>query len=133
MEEERESSHKVLPFGLRSAPLLFTALAEATIWMIPQKGVHYMDDFILAGEPHSTQCALSMVSALQAFHELGIPTEPDKSEGPATTLAVLGKLCRLQKTTASWRGYTKGELLSPSALLQHAATVTRPGQSLFAR
>ena len=31
-----------------------------------------------------------MASALQAFHELGIPIEPDKSEGPTTTLTVLG-------------------------------------------
>ena len=72
-----------------------------------------MDDFILAGEPHSTQCATSMASALQAF---GIHIEPEKSEGPATTLTVLGievhtvaiqlclpadKLCQLQETTAS--------------------------------
>ena len=31
-----------------------------------------------------------MASALQAFHELGIPIEPDKSEGQTTTLTVLG-------------------------------------------
>ena len=29
---------KVLPFGLRSAPLLFTALADAAEWVIRQKG-----------------------------------------------------------------------------------------------
>ena len=146
---------KVLPFGLRSAPLLFTALADAAEWVIRQKGVkhiwHYVDDFILAGEPHSTQCASSMASALQAFHELGIPIEPEKSEGPATTLTVLGievdtvamqlrlpadKLCRLQETTASWRGRkccTKRELLSLIGLQQHAATVTRPGRSFVRR
>ena len=59
-----------------------------------KKGVkhiwHYVDDFILTGEPHSTQCASSMASALQAFHELGIPIEPDKPEGPTTSLTVLG-------------------------------------------
>ena len=90
---ERESLHKVLPFGLRSAPLLFTTLADAAEWVIRQKGGqhiwHYVDEFILAGEPHSTQCASSMASALQAFHELGIPIEPDKFEGPTTTLTVL--------------------------------------------
>ena len=57
---------KILPFGLRSAPLLFTALADAAEWIIHQKGVkhiwHYVDDFILAGEPHSTQCLSSMAS-----------------------------------------------------------------------
>lgn len=72
---------KVLPFGLRSAPLLFTVLADAAEWVVHQKGVkhvwHYVDDFIFAGEPNSTQFASAMASALQAFHELGIPIEPD--------------------------------------------------------
>jgi len=85
---------KVLPFGLRSAPLLFTALADAVEWVIRQKGVmyiwHYMDDFILAGGPDSDQCAAFIALALQVFRVLGIPIELSKSEGPATTLSVLG-------------------------------------------
>lgn len=107
---------KVLPFGLRSAPLLFTTLVDAAEWVIHQKGVthvwHYVDDFIFVGEPHSDQCTTSMAAALQTFIELGIPIEPEKSEGPATSLSTLGievdtiamhlrlpadKLCRLQK------------------------------------
>ena len=57
---------KVLPFGLHSAPLLFTALADAAEWAIRQKGVqhiwHYVDDFILAGEPHS--CTVHIINGL---------------------------------------------------------------------
>ena len=57
---------KVLPFGLHSAPLLFTALADAAEWAICQKGVqhilHYVDDFILAGEPHS--CTVRIINGL---------------------------------------------------------------------
>ena len=50
-----------LPFGLRIAPLIFTALADALQWAIQQRGVlyiaHYLDDFITIGPPNSDQCA----------------------------------------------------------------------------
>ena len=42
-----------LPFGLRSAPLLFTAVGDALQWIMLQQGVswlgHYMDDFVTMG------------------------------------------------------------------------------------
>lgn len=41
----------MLPFGLRSAPKIFTTLADALQWYSHQRGVphimHYLDDFIL--------------------------------------------------------------------------------------
>ena len=47
----------VLPFGLRSAPKLFSAVAEALQWILHKKGIekglYYLDDFILvAGSRH---------------------------------------------------------------------------------
>lgn len=45
---------KVLPFGLCSAPIIFTALADALQWLIKQEGVdfleHYLDDYVTMGE-----------------------------------------------------------------------------------
>ena len=45
---------KVLPFGLRSAPEIFSALADAIQWILCSKGVkrslHYLDDFILVAK-----------------------------------------------------------------------------------
>jgi hypothetical protein len=42
-----------LPFGLRSAPIIFTALADVLQWVIEQRGTshvaHYLDDFITVG------------------------------------------------------------------------------------
>ena len=42
-----------LPFGLRSPPKIFTAVADAVTWIIRQQGVkfiiHYLDDFLLIG------------------------------------------------------------------------------------
>ena len=44
---------KVLPFGLCSAPKVFTALADALEWVIREQGIkwciHYIDDFLTAG------------------------------------------------------------------------------------
>ena len=49
-----------LPFGLRSAPLIFSAIADALEWITRQRGVehvyHYIDNFILVGPPDSPRC-----------------------------------------------------------------------------
>ena len=51
-----------LPFGLRSAPLIFTAIADAAQWIMQQKGAshvfHYIDDYTrkmvpITGRAHS--------------------------------------------------------------------------------
>ena len=44
---------QVLPFGLRSAPMIFSAVADTLLWIMLQKGVswgiHYIDDFLTIG------------------------------------------------------------------------------------
>ena len=46
-----------LPFGLRSAPKIFTAVADALQWAMLANGVsiveHYLDDFVTLGSPGS--------------------------------------------------------------------------------
>ena len=50
-----------LHFGLRSALIIFTAVADALEWCIRTQGVtyirHYLDNFITAGSPGSMECA----------------------------------------------------------------------------
>ena len=81
---------KVLLFGLRSAPILFTALADAVEWSVRHHGVqhifHYVDDFILVGQPHSDECAHALTTTLDTFSSLGVPVEPEKCEGPCSHL-----------------------------------------------
>ena len=52
-----------LPFGLRSAPIIFTALADALQWVIEQRGTshvaHYLDDFVTVGTPNTDQCYIN--------------------------------------------------------------------------
>ena len=64
----------VLPFGLRSAPKIFTALADALEWMIRRQGVptvlHYLDDFLIVGQPNADQCAVDLQRLLEVFASL---------------------------------------------------------------
>jgi len=50
----------VLPFGLWSAPLIFSAVAGALLWIMQRRGAtmsfHYLDDFITIGSSNSTEC-----------------------------------------------------------------------------
>lgn len=75
----------VLPFGLWSAPLIFTATANAF-----QSAVfHYIDDFITVGEPDSEEGAENIASIVRTLKELGlcaayVPIEDKKTEGPTT-------------------------------------------------
>ena len=45
----------MLPFGLRSAPKVFNAVADALNWHLKQLGIvdvlHYLDDFIIVAPP----------------------------------------------------------------------------------
>ncbi len=48
---------KVLPFGLRSAPLLFSAVADALQWAMEKNGArsvfHYLDDYITLSQAYA--------------------------------------------------------------------------------
>ena len=59
-----------LPFGLRSAPLIFSVLADALQWIMQKRGVshvfHYVDDLSHWG-PHSQLSAmLTLTSCMYA-------------------------------------------------------------------
>ena len=113
-----------LPFGLRSAPKVFTAVADAAEW-IAQQGVdqiiHYLDDFLVIGPPKSYRCKQHIDKVLELFQDLGLPVAPSKLEDPATCLCFLGieidtesleirlpadKLYKLQSLLRAWRTYS---------------------------
>ena len=85
---------QVLPFGLRSAPLVFSAVADALLWIMQQKGVswaiHYIDNFLTIGPPDSSECLRNMLTMQETCARAGLPVEPTKSVGPATSLVFLG-------------------------------------------
>lgn len=144
-----------LPFGLRSAPKIFTALADALEWMVQQHGAqyiwHYLDDFLTGGAAGSQECRLNLQLVIDICSYLGIPLAEEKVEGPAACLVFLGividtvkgelrlpaqKLERLRSQLEEWLGRrrcTKRELLSIAGQLQHAAKVVRPGRVFLRR
>ena len=118
-----------------------------TIWMI----------FSSWGSP---ACAAALHTTRQLCEDLGIPIAEEKTEGPTTTLTFLGitidshaqqlrlpqeKLQELLQRINHWMGNrrsqgtgrrprrsgTKRDLLSLIGLLNHAATVVRPGRTFL--
>jgi len=144
-----------LPFGLRSAPKLFTALADALEWILMANGIrfvwHYLDDYITVGSPASGECAFNLNLIVHICQLLGIPLAVAKQVGPTTCIIYLGievdsiamvlrlphdKLIRIQELVASWqkkKKSTKRELSSLAGQLQHAATVLRAGRTFLRR
>ena len=143
-----------LPFGLRSAPKIFTALADALQWIMEQEGVtmviHYLDDFLFLGPPLSQTCAKNLNLALTICSRLGVPVATHKTEGPSTCLIFLGiiidtqnailrlpadKLRALKSACKMWLGRhsssTKCELQSLLGSLNHAASVIGPGRTFL--
>ena len=142
---------KALPFGLRSAPKIFTAVADSLAWVLHCSGVsnsvHYLDDFLFWGPPGSASCGEALTIATSLCARLGLPVSPSKTVGPTTCLTFLGiemdsgtqqlrlpaaKLMRLRATLDQWkkkRSASKHELQVLLGLLGHAATVVRPGRT----
>ena len=85
---------KVLPFGFRSAPKLYKAVVDALLWILERSdgvnGLHYLDDFLLFGEPNSSQCERALQAALARCRNLGVPVAPGKTKSPSTTLTFFG-------------------------------------------
>ena len=144
-----------LPFGLRSAPLIFTALADGLQWILQQNGMsyveHYLDDFITVGPPGSDQCLQNQQILTATCETLGIPLAPRKSVGPTTCLTFLGieidsiaaelrlpqeKLTKLKDLLTEWQQKkvcSREQLESLLGHLNHACKVVTPGRSFISR
>ena len=83
-----------LPFGLRLAPKIFSAFADALAWITYQHGmapqIHYLDDFFMVGPPDSPTCEHSYHLFLHYCHVLRVLVAIDKLVPSYTTLTFLG-------------------------------------------
>ena len=144
----------MLPCGLRSAPKVFTAVADALEWCLRAKSVvgvdHYLDDFVIVASPALNVCQTAMSLMQEECTAFGVALAPEKSEGPATRLTFLGiqidtvaenlslpqdKLDHLRSEVEHWlsrKSYQKRELESLMGL-QYAARVIPPGRSFVRR
>lgn len=110
---------------------------------------HYLDDFSIVGTPKTPECSQSLRTALEVCEQTGFFVKPEKTEGPTTSMIILGveldserlqlrlpqdKLDRLRELVATWRkrkACTKRELKSLAGHLNHAYKVIRPGQGFL--
>ena len=141
-----------LPFGLRSAPKIFNALADGHQWILEEQGVeviHYLDDFLFFEGPKKAGRRQALDVALATCARLGVPIATHKTEGPTQVITFLGieldtragevrlpkeKLTRLQREIRVWdgrRSCNKRELLSLIGQLQHASSMVRPGRTFL--
>ena len=149
----------MLPFRLRSAPKIYSTVADALEGMLRQAGVchsrrHYLDDFIVLGPPGSAACqeALDTLATLCRKQRVTSPTgPPHKQVSPTTCLVFLGievdsvagqlrlpadKLARLSSALIDWgerQSCTRKELESLIGHLNHACKVVRSGRSFLRR
>jgi hypothetical protein len=145
---------RALPFGLRSAPIIFSAVADGLAWALFQNGVHYslhyLDDFFFC-EPASSPlaCSEALSRAIPVCERLGLPVAPEKVEGPTTSIRFLGinidsmamtlslpqdKLLNLKERLDQWgkrKSASKRQLQELLGHLNHAATVVRPGRAFL--
>lgn len=147
--------NKQLPFGLRSAPMIFNAYADALEWILREQGcryiIHYLDDFLILGPPISSECQSALQTLLSTCEALGVPLAEEKIEGPCTCLSFLGieldsssmqarlpqdKLDRLGQELAQWqdkKSCTRRELEHLVGLLQFACKVVPQGRPFVRR
>ena len=145
----------VLPFGLRSAPKIFSAVADALEWILLERGVsvclHYLDDYLTVGKANSEECEHNLLLIKRVCEFLGVPLKLEKIEGPSSTLVFLGimldttkqeislpqqKLEELKCLIAVWKGRsscTKRELLQLIGKLAHATKVVVAGRTFLRR
>lgn len=140
------------PFGLRSAPTIFSAVADALAHMIRQKMRdkgklgHYLDDYVVVTSADWRVAREALSDALQVCETTGSPVAEEKTEGPATEITLLGikldsvkmqlrlpsdKLRKLRELVEKWRrrkACQKRELQSLAGYLCHACKVVRPGR-----
>ena len=141
-----------LPFGLRSAPFMFSSFADLLEWLLKhnyevQFLLHYLDDFQTLGPP---VCQQNLDICVLHFSESGIPLHADKLEGPCMCLTVLGIeldsltfwarisqekfdfIAALLDTWSSKQHCTRKELESlVGHLWQHGCKVIPPGRRIY--
>ena len=82
-----------LPFGLSTAPALFSWLTAEVNAILRRRGIAasmvYIDDFVVYGDAQ-LDCARALSLLKEVCSRLNIKLDPDKTEGPVQRLTILG-------------------------------------------
>ena len=121
-------------------------------WILRSRGVshifHYVDDFIVVGEPHSSVCADALATTLQTYSFLGVRAycsrenvkgllHPHRAgnwsrHSPHAALPPYQQAIKADRDSTSLETMeccTKHELLSLVGSLQHASKVVKGSQA----
>ena len=109
--------------GLKSAPNIFSAVADTLQWLMMQQKLdvlHYVDDFLVVSPPQGGgPQSVDLGMALKLCKEVGVPIASHKAKGPSTVITFSGmeidtvervlmlpeeKLRRLQREIERWKG-----------------------------
>lgn len=86
----------VLPFGLRSALKIFSAMADMLEWVLTKQGVtfilHYLEDYLTMGKSDSPKCQENLELIQRTCEHPGVPLKLEKVEDPTPSLVFLGIL-----------------------------------------
>ena len=134
----------------------FTAIADLVEWILVHNYHvtflrHYLDDFLTLGPPSSPVCHNNLQTCVRLCQQLGLPLHPDKLEGPATRLTILGielnsetlqarlpaekrdRIVTLLDERAAKRFCKRSELESLIGHLHHAYKVAPQGRTFLRR
>ncbi|KAM4770950.1 uncharacterized protein WCC33_002735 [Rhinophrynus dorsalis] len=86
---------KCLPMGCAVSCAYFEAFNSFIHWALVRRSgagtvAHYLDDFLLIGEPGSGRCLGLLRELLALLGDLGVPVAEDKTVWPCTRLSFLG-------------------------------------------
>jgi hypothetical protein len=92
------------PFGLRSAPFIFTSLMDVFTWICRTKHslpnlAHFVDDFIYVASPAAAEESFQSFKAVAA--RFGVPFQPSKFVGPAPIIEYVGFVFNAPTLTVS--------------------------------
>ena len=92
--EEKVCIDAMLPFGIRSAPKIFNAVADALEWFMIKEGVsiiyYYLDDFTILGLPSSEECDMNLHIFKSICEDLGVPLAAEMQASSSTCIKFLG-------------------------------------------
>ena len=105
-----------LPFGLHSAPFIFTSLMDLFLWICIDKYNlpnlrHFVDDFIYAAHSNNMAWRSFQMFKLTATH-FGVPLKPSKFIEPTTTIEYVGLQFDAPNMTISLPEDKKSRLLT---------------------
>ena len=103
---------RALPFGLRSAPKLFNAVADGLSWALHCEGIanllHYLDDFFFWSEAGSSDCTNALSITVPLCGRLGLPVGGGPYYLMCLEAGAVGPLVWVQRSGSSFPGPPRG-------------------------